>query len=254
MPVCIIIFAIAPKALEAIVRWGMNILHKIRIIKNPESTIGKTMGSLRSYSDALRSFGRDYKMIAIVFAISFVYQIAIMSMPFFVLHFFGATMPFITCFCRVVYIYAAITVVMTPGNSGAAEASFYMVFNTLDGGGIFWGMLVWRGLCYYSWIAIGAIVQFRDNLIERQKELWHRLPYEKGSTGLFVDAFYPHIDGVVTAVDVYASNIPGSYVVSGPGEDNYLNKPYPIIRTAGMPGGLQALLPSLPGKTATARI
>ena len=214
VPMCIIFFAVAPRTLESIVRSCTKLLYKIRIIKNADKAVEKAVGSLQSYSDALRNFGKNIKMLVLIFVISLVYQIAFMSLPFFVLHIFGSTIDFVTCFFRVVYIYAAITIIFTPGNSGAAEASFYMVFNSLSGGAVFWGMLVWRALCYYSWIVCGAIIQFRERIAERESKRWHKLPVEEGSAGLFVDIYYPNIDGVVTTVNAYASNIPGSFVVA----------------------------------------
>lgn len=219
VPVCIIIFGIAPKALESIVRALMKFLHKIRIIKDVDAAVERTIGSLRSYNDALRSFGKNYKMIVKVFVLSLIYQVAFMSLPFFVLHFFGSDIDFFTCFFRVIYIYAAITIILTPGNSGAAEASFYMVFSSLSGGAVFWGMLVWRVLCYYSWIIAGVISQLRDRIMTAERNAWHKLPCREGSVGLFVDIFYPYVDGVVTTVNAYASHIPGSYVVC-PGNDS----------------------------------
>ena len=168
VPGCIILFAIAPNLLEAIVAWGTRILGKLRILKHPEQTNQKAIHHLQSYTDTLHSFSRSRSQVIVVFALSVVYQLAFMCMPFFVLKFFGASMGLVECFCKVVYIYAAITIIFTPGNSGAAEASFYMVFNTLSGGAVFWGMLVWRALCYYSWIFLGAVIQIRDRIRKKK--------------------------------------------------------------------------------------
>lgn len=171
VPACIVAFAIAPRPLIAIVSWGTRMLGKIHILKHPEESRSKALRSLKSYTDALRSFWRKRVEMVVVFALSLIYQLVLMIMPYFVLRFFDSNMGFIECFCKVVYIYAAITIVFTPGNSGAAEASFYMVFESLPSGAIFWGMLVWRGLCYYSWIVLGAIMQLRDRkLLSRQQE------------------------------------------------------------------------------------
>lgn len=169
IPCCIIFFAIAPRVLESIVGWGTRMLGKIRILKDPKATEEKAIASLQSYTDVLRAFARKKRQMLVVFGLSVVYQLAFMCLPFFVLKFFGASMGFLACFCQVVYIYAAITLIFTPGNSGAAEASFYMVFGTLNGGEVFWGMLVWRALCYYSWIVLGAIVQIHDRLSQKRK-------------------------------------------------------------------------------------
>ena len=168
VPACILFFAVAPHILEAIVGWGTRMLGKLHILKDAEKTNAKAIESLQSYTDALRTFSKDKKQMVMIFILSLIYQLAFMCMPFFILKFFGAEMGFIDCFCRVVYIYAAIAIIFTPGNSGAAEASFYTVFSVLSDGEIFWGMLVWRALCYYSWIVLGAIVQFRDNIAAKK--------------------------------------------------------------------------------------
>ena len=179
IPSCIIFFAIAPKVLEAIVDWGTRMLGRIRIIKDPEKTSERAISSLKSYTGTMHSFSRNKTQVMVVFGLSILYQLAFMCMPFFVLKFFGASMGFIECFCRVVYIYAAITIIFTPGNSGAAEASFYMVFNNLSGGEVFWGMLVWRALCYYSWIFLGAVIQIRDRLSTKNKNYQQKQFREK---------------------------------------------------------------------------
>ena len=44
----------------------------------------------------------------------------------------------------------------TPGNAGAAEGAFYLVFSAMGSDGVFWAMLVWRIFCHYSFILIGA--------------------------------------------------------------------------------------------------
>ena len=169
VPVCIVFFAIAPNVLESIVGWFTRLFGKMHILKHPESTEKKAIDSLKSYTDALRSFGSSWGQILVVFSLSLIYQLAFMCLPFFVLRFFGAGVGFVGCFCQVVYIYAAITIIFTPGNSGAAEASFYMVFGNLSGGAVFWGMLVWRALCYYSWILLGVIVQVQDRVKLKKK-------------------------------------------------------------------------------------
>lgn len=173
VPTCIIFFAIAPRTLITIVCWGTKMLGKIHILKHPEQARAKAIRSLRSYTEGLRAFWYNRKETLIVFGLSLVYQIAFMIMPYFVLRFFGSEMGFIECFCKVVYIYAAITIVFTPGNSGAAEASFYLVFESLPSGAVFWGMLVWRGLCYYSWIVLGVVMQLRERRVlsgEKEKD------------------------------------------------------------------------------------
>ena len=169
MPFCIVFFAIAPKFLERIIRWGTKMGGKLHILKHPDTAAEKVVEYLRMYTDTLREFARSASQVFVVAAVSVIYQLAFMSLPYFVLHFFGANIGFVECFCRVVYIYCAMTLIITPGNSGGAEAGFYMVFSSLSGGAVFWGMLVWRVLCYYSWIILGAIIQLKLRLRENKE-------------------------------------------------------------------------------------
>ena len=46
----------------------------------------------------------------------------------------------------------------TPGNAGAAEGAFYLVFSAMGSDGVFWAMLIWRIFCHYSFIIIGAVI------------------------------------------------------------------------------------------------
>ena len=79
-------------------------------------------------------------------------------MPYFVLKMFGAPVSFLHIFASTIYIYATICLVPTPGNAGAAEGAFYLVFSAMGSEGVFWAMLIWRLFCYYSFIVIGAAV------------------------------------------------------------------------------------------------
>ena len=57
-----------------------------------------------------------------------------------------------------VFIQSAVSLIPTPGNAGAAEGSFYIVFSSLGTAGTFWSMLLWRLQCYYSFIIIGVLI------------------------------------------------------------------------------------------------
>ena len=57
-----------------------------------------------------------------------------------------------------VYVYASTTIVPTPGNAGAAEGSFYLLFEQMEGSGLFWAMLAWRFCSYYIFILLGLVI------------------------------------------------------------------------------------------------
>jgi hypothetical protein len=62
-------------------------------------------------------------------------------------------------FALCVICYTSVTLIPTPGNSGGAELSFRSIFRSyLSGGLLFWGMMSWRLLSFYSYIVVGIIV------------------------------------------------------------------------------------------------
>ena len=67
-----------------------------------------------------------------------------------------------------IMLYLAVSFIPTPGNSGAADLSFYVLFAVgLPAGFAFPAMVVWRIISFYSYIIIGfsfAAVKKRSDL------------------------------------------------------------------------------------------
>ena len=158
VPVMIIISAVAPKIAMKIVAFFVKLGAKLHIFKKPNHTIMKAVKALNNYSVSLKAITNSKGLLTQLLILSVIFQAAIACMPFFAVRTFGGDIGFIDAACMCIYIYAAITIVPTPGNSGAAEGSFYIIFSSLGTSGVFWAMLVWRFLCYYSFIVIGLLV------------------------------------------------------------------------------------------------
>ena len=157
-PVMIIISAVAPKIAMKIVAFFVKLGAKMRLVKNPNHTIMKAVKALNNYSQSLKRIAKSKLLLFELLVLSVIFQAAIAMMPFFAVHTFGGHIEFFRSFSMCVFIYAAITIVPTPGNSGAAEGSFYIIFSQMDTSGVFWAMLLWRVLCYYSFIVIGVVI------------------------------------------------------------------------------------------------
>ena len=76
------------------------------------------------------------------------------------------------------FIYAASSVVPTPGKAGASEGTFYILFES------FWPMFIWRIFSYYFYLAVGFITilfnGFRNTL--KQKEQTRKIGKKMKST------------------------------------------------------------------------
>ncbi|MBQ7506924.1 MAG: flippase-like domain-containing protein [Lachnospiraceae bacterium] len=234
LPVAIILFAIFPKALKKIVKGFLNFLGKIHILKNSEASAEKVLGTLDEYTRALRVMTKRPHFLFRLMFYSIVYQMAILSIPFFAIHAFGGSLSWWTVFSMTVYIYSAITIIPTPGNSGAAEGSFYAVFSSLSGGYLFWAMIVWRILVYYSWLAAG--ISMMTHTAVRKKKTKTPVPRDRiPNVGIFNDLFYPTVDGVVRTVDAYGRHMKemgSDCCVVVPHERDVKDElSYPVIRT-----------------------
>ena len=158
VPCLIILSAISDKAAKKIVFFFIRVGGKLRIVKNVEQSIETTGHTLDDYHQNLRMIAKKKWLVVKLAIFSIIYQLAICSIPFFVLHAYRGTGSYFLILAQTFFIYCAITIVPTPGNSGAAEGSFYLIFSQLDYSGLFWGMLIWRFLCYYIFIIIGICI------------------------------------------------------------------------------------------------
>jgi uncharacterized protein (TIRG00374 family) len=162
VPAAVILFVISPplavKALGALLSAG----GKLRIVKEPGALRKRALDALTSSRSAILSLTRDGTLTSGVFLLSGAYQLAMCSMPFFVLRVFGGEVGYISAFCTCVFIYLCITFIPTPGNSGVAEGSFYAFFSAFGQEHLFWVMLVWRFFCYYMFILTGLSVLALD--------------------------------------------------------------------------------------------
>lgn len=158
VPVLIVLSAVRPSAAIALSRFFIKLGAKLRLIKDPEEQNEKSVSKISEYSKSLKTIAKSKILLVELMALSVVFQVALCSLPFFVIRVFGGDAGFFACLAMTVYVYASVTIVPTPGNSGAAEGSFYILFSGLDTTGLFWAMLVWRLFCYYSFIIIGVII------------------------------------------------------------------------------------------------
>ena len=171
VPLMIVISGIAPKISMRIVAFFVKIGAGLRIVKNPNHKTMSALKALHNYSTNLKKITKHRGLFLRLMVLSVVFQTAISSIPYFVIHTFGGEIGFFKALSMTVFIQAVVCLIPTPGNSGAAEGSFYLVFNELAGA--FWAMLVWRLLCYYSFIMIGVLIYGYNALMKlknRKKE------------------------------------------------------------------------------------
>lgn len=169
-PIAVMIATFLPKATSEIIGIFVKFLAKIHIVKDVKKTREKTNYEINEYAKCVRKILKTRGLFLKTIAMSVIFQILIATIPFFVLTAFGGEVDFLPCFVTTVAVTSAVYFVPTPGNSGAAEGTFFVVFSALSSGYIFWAMLVWRFFSYYVYILMGLVIYFRMHLEKKKDE------------------------------------------------------------------------------------
>ncbi|MEG1710938.1 MAG: lysylphosphatidylglycerol synthase domain-containing protein [Clostridia bacterium] len=165
VPIAVLFFSLMPKLMSSILKWLLKIGVKLKLIKDYDKKLNKTLNTLTEYRLVFKDLGKSFWTIFICAALSVLHHYSIMSIPYFVMRVSGINVSWVEITVMTIYIYAAITFIPTPGNSGAAEGTFYALFSILQGGYLFWGMMLWRFSVFYLIIIVGLVLIFVDYVI-----------------------------------------------------------------------------------------
>lgn len=163
-PVVVMMATFLPKGMTELINVVVKFLAKIHIVKNKEAVIRKAEYEVTEYARSVKTILKTKGLFLKTILISVIFHILVSMIPFFVLTAFGGEVDFLPCFVTTVAITSAVYFVPTPGNAGAAEGTFYVVFSALSEGYVFWAMLVWRFFSYYIYIIMGAFTYFLMHL------------------------------------------------------------------------------------------
>lgn len=168
IPLTIIAFVIFPKAMETITRWALTIGHKLRIVKSEDAIVLRAKRVAKDFRSAFVVMWKK-PLHAIMLLLCCIGEPLLgMMLPYFVVVAFGGSavapswdMMFAIMTLHV-YVSMSVTVVPTPGNSGAMENAFLLVLTSVAEGVLFWTVFTWRFLSYYSYVIIGLIIVIVD--------------------------------------------------------------------------------------------
>lgn len=169
-PVVVMIATFLPKGAVELINIVVKLLAKIHIVKDKKKAIEKTEYEVSEYARSIKIILKTRGLFIKTILISVAFHILVSMIPFFVLTAFGGEVDFLPCFVTTVAITSAVYFVPTPGNAGAAEGTFYMVFSALSEGYVFWAMLVWRFFSYYVYIIMGAVTYYLMHLEKKRKK------------------------------------------------------------------------------------
>ena len=159
-----------PKFTAKVINFVVRLLAKLKIIKNRDQTIKKVENEVGEYARNVKILTKKPLVSGGVLLMSFLSNVLVSFIPYFVLKAFGGDIDFGECFLITIGVEAAVYFAPTPGNSGVAEGTFYMIFSQLSTGYIFWAMMLWRLFSYYIYIIIGPMVHLSMHLEKKRKK------------------------------------------------------------------------------------
>ncbi len=178
VPLLVVIFSIFPKLGGKLVYFVIWIGSKLGLVKDRKVLNYKTTKTVLQNSKCLKSFASNPFVFIVSFLASIGENLALCSIAYFTLRFFGFDLPehgfseWVQICTVCMLLYAAISFIPTPGNSGAADITFYALFKvglTSIGGIAFPAVLVWRLLSFYSFIIIGFTYTKISKAVEKRK-------------------------------------------------------------------------------------
>ena len=169
-PVVVLIATFMPNGAKELINLIVKGLAKIRIVKNQKKVTERVEYEVDECAKSVRKILKARGLFAKTILLSILFNTLIAMIPFFVLTAFGGNMDFLPCFVTTVAVTSAVYFVPTPGNAGAAEGTFFVVFSALSQGYVFWAMLIWRFFSYYIYIIMGPIIYLNMQLEKRRKK------------------------------------------------------------------------------------
>ena len=178
IPVFVTFIVFCPRAMTWIINLFVKLLYKIKIIKNAE----KLESRIRQWMDDFAVFSQFiYKKpltFFVLFLLCLTEPVIQFIIPYFVLIAMcgtevmgmqGGELLFAVMALAMYATYAA-AFIPTPGNSGAVESVFMLAFTAVASSVLFWYVLVWRFILYYSYIVFGIGMNVFDVLTGLRRE------------------------------------------------------------------------------------
>lgn len=137
---------------------GFKALEKIHLLKHKEGRLSKLETSMDLYNETAAFMGSHIRLMIEVFAITFIQRMALFAVTCFVYRSFGLIgTPWTTVLILQAVISVSVDMLPLPGGMGISETLFLAIFRPVFGTLLLPGMVLSRGLGYYSELLISAI-------------------------------------------------------------------------------------------------
>lgn len=171
------------KMCSFLVVGGLKLLHKMKIVKDYNKALYKTLRFIRQYQKAFAYYLKNPFIFIAQVLLSLIELIAMALVAYMVYLAFNpnGTISPVTIVAMSFLCSFATSFIPLPGGSGAAEISFAALFSQLfSESAVFWALIFWRILTFYVVVLIGFIFTLSEpavyNAIEKKKQEKNKNP------------------------------------------------------------------------------
>lgn len=172
IPVFVTIVVFLPGLVKWVVNLFVKLLHAVRIVKNPDKWEAKMRQWIDDFAAISQFIYKKPKEFFVLFLLCLGEPSIELVQPYLllvamcgpsVMGYEGAQLLWLVMVLAMYSTYAA-TFIPTPGNSGAIEMVFMAAFAGLTESVLFWYVLIWRFVLYYTWLILGLGMNACDGI------------------------------------------------------------------------------------------
>ncbi|MDO4323649.1 MAG: lysylphosphatidylglycerol synthase transmembrane domain-containing protein [Lachnospiraceae bacterium] len=147
-----------PSLAKQIMLKGLRLLERLHLVKKREERMKKLEDSMDMYNTTAAYMRGHIWLMIRVFLITFVQRIALFAVTCFVYRAFGLSgTPWMVTLTLQAVISVSVDMLPLPGGMGISESLFLVIFKPVFGALLLPGMVLSRGLGYYSELLISAV-------------------------------------------------------------------------------------------------
>lgn len=183
LPITIIMFTFKINWARKLTLWGLKLAHKLKLVKDIDKERDYWIKKVDDMLYSIKYFNSHPFIFFSILILSMVDFLCLASIPFFVHKAFGGGgFTWIFVATSTMYVISSAMMMPTPGTAGMAEASFYAIFaRVITGGMIFYGIITWRFITFYSFMIIGIFLLIYESFFKK-KAMIDLIDERKGRT------------------------------------------------------------------------
>ena len=168
----ILIASSSEKITKGVSKWFIRFLTKIKIIKDYDKAMTKTLKFMSEYQEIMKDFSDNKRQFWSIILFGIIRNMIYFSIPFFIYCCFRPIELnlFFVFFTFAIMVELSGSCFPLPGGSGMNEITFSVLFNQYLPDAVFWAMLLWRLFSYYLYIIQGIVIMAIDLIFASKKQ------------------------------------------------------------------------------------